>query len=226
MRSAIMFGLGLLLLPAAQAQGPPDLTAMLKKVSEIYRAATQYEFIGEFTCQPGSPRTAQPGHILVALRLPDRYRIAASNRCFGSRNDGMGESIIVFDGSSLWTYFRQENFYESVPATAMTSDPAGGLAGLKPDAVDRETMSAYRDAADSPADFIREEGGSYVVRIAPEDHSPVQTWWIDKATYHVVRIDDAESSIIFTTIKLNEPLPDDLFKFTPPPAAKKIRPDQ
>jgi outer membrane lipoprotein-sorting protein len=108
----------------------------------------------------------------------------------------------------------------------MTPDPAGDARGLKAGGVDHDTMSILRDAADSPADFIREETGSYVVQVTPKDHSPVQTWWIDKANYHVVRIDDDESSIVFTTIKLNEPLPNDLFKFTPPPGAKKIRPDQ
>ena len=87
-------------------------------------------------------------------------------------------------------------------------------------------MSAYRDAADSPAEFIREEKSCYFVKVTPKYISTVQTWWIDKASYHVVRVDDDDSSVVFTTIKLNEPLPDDLFKFTPPPGAKKVEPAQ
>jgi hypothetical protein len=47
MRAAIIFGLGLMLLPAVHAQTPPDLKAVLTKVSEIYKEATQYEFIGD-----------------------------------------------------------------------------------------------------------------------------------------------------------------------------------
>lgn len=229
-----MFGLGLLL-PAAQAQTQPDLKAVLKKVSEIYKAATQYEFIGDATCRAEPLHTTQPVHVLMALRLPDKYRMMAGNPCDRPGDGGVGEVLMVFDGSLLWTYLLQENLYDSVPESALTEvDPAGGVAGLGPDSVDHETMSAYRDAADSSADFIREETisvggaktGCYVVRVTPKDHSPVQTWWIDNATYHIVRGDDDESSVVFTTIKLNEPLADDLFKFTPPPGAKKVVPDR
>jgi outer membrane lipoprotein-sorting protein len=227
MRSVIIFGLGLLLLPAAHAQTPPDLKAVLKKVSEIYKAATQYEFIGDATCRGGLlPNIAQSAHVVIAFRAPDKYRIMGGKICLGPATGDMGEALMLFDGSLLWTYFPDEHLYYSLPINAFDPDAGGDLSHLGPDAFDRETMSAYRDAADSPADFIREENGSYVVRITPKDHTPVQTWWVDKASYHVVRVDDDESSIVFTTIKLNEPLPDELFKFTPPPDARTIKPDQ
>jgi outer membrane lipoprotein-sorting protein len=223
MRSAIMLAMALLVLPAARAQTPPDLKAVLKKVSEIYKAATQYEFIGDATCRAEPLHGTQSVRMLIALRMPDKYRIMVADPCPGPLNRDMAEALIVFDGSLLWTYSRQTNLYSSVPVTALAP---GDLSHLGPNAVDHETMSAYRDATDSPADFIREENGSYVVRITPKDHSSAQTWWIDKTNYHVVRVDDDQSSVVFTTIKLNEPLPDDLFIFTPPPGAKNIVPNQ
>lgn len=225
MRRAIVFGLWLLALSAAQAQTKPDLKAVLKKISEIYKAATEYEFIGEATCRAEPPNTVRRVHVLIAYK-EGKYRMEGSDPCAEPGDRDMGQALIVFDGSSLWTYSVQENQYYGLPASALTLDADGDAAGLRPDSVEHGTMSPYRDAADSPAEFIREENGSYVAKITPKDHSPEQTWWIDKTNYHVVRIDDGEMSLVFTTIILNESLPDDLFKFTPPPDAKKIRPDQ
>ncbi len=33
---------------------------------------------------------------------------------------------------------------------------------------------------------------------------------------------DDGSSVVFATVKINEPLPDDLFRFVPPPGAHKL----
>lgn len=62
----------------------------------------------------------------------------------------------------------------------------------------------------------------YVLAIPEKSEIPASTWWVAKNSYYVVRNDDAESSKVFTTIKLNEPLPDELFTFQPPPGAGKL----
>lgn len=47
-----------------------------------------------------------------------------------------------------------------------------------------------------------------------------EMWWIEKARNRVLRIDYSVGSTIFTTISLNEPLQDDLFRFVPPPGSR------
>jgi outer membrane lipoprotein-sorting protein len=234
MRPAIIVGLSLPLVGTVPAQTPPDLKAvLLKKVSEICNAATQYEFIGEATCRGGLRNTAQSAQLLVAYTAPDKYRIMTVSPC-PRPGVAMNQPIIVFDGSLIWTYYPQVNLYDSLPISALEPDAERHLSYLRPDTVDHETMSSDRDAAGSSTDFIRDETigirgtktGCYVVRVTPKDNSLAQTWWIDKATYHVVRIDDTEMSVVFTAVSLNDPLPDKLFRFTPPPGAKKMERDK
>jgi outer membrane lipoprotein-sorting protein len=45
---------------------------------------------------------------------------------------------------------------------------------------------------------------------------------VDQQRFLILREDDAGSSSVFTTIKLGQPLPDELFEFKPPPGARKI----
>jgi outer membrane lipoprotein-sorting protein len=228
MRSAIILGLGLLLLPAAQAQTQPDIAAVLRRVSQRYKATTQYEFIGEGTCGGEQARTSEPFRMLFAFKAPNKYRVRSNAPCLKPGEPDPGESLRVNDGSTLWAYSSKENQYVSIPAEL--------FGNKQPDSIDQATMSRYRGIADiaGQVKFVREEdlsvGASkvdcYVVSVPKQEYAPAQTWWIDKASYHVVRIDGDESSIVFTTIKLNEPLPDSLFKFVPPPGAKKGELDQ
>jgi outer membrane lipoprotein-sorting protein len=61
----------------------------------------------------------------------------------------------------------------------------------------------------------------YVVTV-PSEGTFIHTWWVEEKSNRVVREDHGGSSVVFTTIKLNESLPDDLFKFVPPPGARRI----
>ena len=61
----------------------------------------------------------------------------------------------------------------------------------------------------------------YVVSV-PEKWPGPYTWWIDKASHRIMREDTGDGSTVYTTVKLGGPLPDGLFKFEPPPGAKKI----
>jgi outer membrane lipoprotein-sorting protein len=99
-------------------------------------------------------------------------------------------------------------------------------------------IGRFRSAAEhtSGAKFLREETleiagkkmDSYVchVVVVPLDSDAFpSTWWIDKKTYRVLREDDlnsdSTSTTVFTEWRLDEPQPAGLFKFTPPPGARK-----
>jgi outer membrane lipoprotein-sorting protein len=97
--------------------------------------------------------------------------------------------------------------------------------------MDRFIMIRYRGAAEyaASARIIREEamdfGGAkaecYVVTFTERERKTAYTWWIEKGRYRVLREDHAGSSTVYTTIELNEALPDALFKFVPPAGARK-----
>ncbi len=98
--------------------------------------------------------------------------------------------------------------------------------------MDQFAMTRYRRAADfiEGAKFLREEAielagtkvDCYVVAVPVQGSASLYTWWVDKQRHRILREDDSVSSAVFTTIKLNEPLPDELFTFTPPPGARKL----
>ena len=62
----------------------------------------------------------------------------------------------------------------------------------------------------------------YVVIDTPFGNTDSATWWIEKKSYRVIRQDTGNSKVMFTAIKLGEPLSDELFQFKPPPSARKV----
>ena len=90
----------------------------------------------------------------------------------------------------------------------------------------------YRDATDFTAGskFLREEAveyagakvDCYVLTAAQRRGGVTYTWWVDKQNFRILREDSPGSSVMFKSVKLDEPLPDSLFKFVPPPGARKI----
>ncbi len=142
----------------------------------------------------------------------------------------LGNLVMVFDGSAVSFYLPKTKQYGSIPASALNANDAGDLGDLKPEAMDDFMVSRYRSAADlvPGASFLREEGidfggakvDCYVISVSLR--GAAHTWWVDSKRYLILREYDAGSSSVFTTIKLGEPLPDELFKFEIPAGALKL----
>lgn len=231
MSCSIRFSLFALFLHAAVAQTQPNVAEILTKVGATYKAASQYEFEFEGTESIGANTVALHGH--VAFRAPDKYRMEGAMPGLTAPGPDAGEEgVIIDDGSTLWFYFPKPNQYGSIPASTLTADAPGDLGDLRPEAMDHFMAWRYRGAADfiDGAKFLREESleiagrkiDCYVVTLLPEKRGRTYTWWIEKKTSHIQREDGAGNSHVFTSIKLGEPLSDDLFKFEPPPGAKKL----
>ena len=229
MRLAIRFALLALILRAAVAQTQPDVAEILKKVSDTYRTVSQYEFVAEAT---GRETGNAPGHVLIAFKSPNKYRMESSFPGLTGGDSAFNDVVTVCDGSTVWFHLRKSNQYASIPLSEATPGAPGDLGDLRPEAVDEFAMMRYRRATDfiEGAKFLREEtielGGTkvdcYVVTVSRDGSKFPYTWWVDKQRYRILREDDSVSSSVFTTIKLNEPLPDDLFTFKPPPGARKM----
>jgi outer membrane lipoprotein-sorting protein len=220
MRPTILLVLLAVLVRGALAQAHPDVTEILKKVGETYRAAKEYELISTST------GTAVPGRLLLAFRAPNRFRTEGADPNLDNADGTFDEIVLVCDGSSVWLYHPKANEY-----AAFTSDLTGDL---RPEAMDDFAIGRFKGAADLSrrATFLREEAlemngtrvDCYVVTVpvsVPREGTSIHTWWVEKKSNRIVREDHGGSSVVFTTIKLNEPLPDDLFKFVPPPGARR-----
>jgi outer membrane lipoprotein-sorting protein len=212
------------------AQAQPDIAEILKKVSETYKSASQYELIADTTVQGARARAGTVGHMLFAFKAPNQYRMEGTSPSAAD----FSEVVTVHDGSALWFYMPKSNQYGSFPAGELTAGASSDLGDAKPEAMDHFMMWRYRGAVDSVSEskFLRQEpidvGGvrvdCFVVTVSFQESRGPYTWWVDKKGYHILREDHDNSSAVFTTIKLGEILPEDLFKFVPPAGAQKIEP--
>jgi outer membrane lipoprotein-sorting protein len=232
MPRTIRLGLLTLLLHAASAQPQPDVAEILRKVSETYKAASQYEFVVDLKVRDEETGKPTTGHALFAFKSPNRYRAEGAIPGMSADLAAFGQAVIVHDGSAVWVYLPKSNQYTSIPISAMTADAPGDLGDLRPEAMDNFMMGRYRGAAQfaQGAKFLREEAigvagaqtDCYVLSISQKQGGPAYTWWVDRKRYVILREDLAGSSSVFTAIKLSEQLPDDLFKFEPPPGSRKL----
>ena len=228
MRTAIPLGLLLLAGSPGVGQTQPDATEILSKVAAVYKDVSQYELDVTVTFRDAKTGQESPGSMRVAYRAPDKYRVdmkGAAMNLGGNASDPLLEEIVsVYDGSYLWVYNPKLNEYRqyTVPHLPRDTRPVDTdlYAGIGP----------YRHAPEfwSDARFLREEstttGGSNTDCFVLESGSPGQTTtiWIGKNDYHVVRLSDDGFSAVFTTIKLDQPIAEDLFRFVPPRGARKL----
>jgi outer membrane lipoprotein-sorting protein len=213
------------------AQAQPDVVEILKNVSATYNVS-QYEFDMEASVSGGGKPAVS--HANFSFKAPNKYRM--QGRLPGMDLPGGGEMLLVSDGSTIWFYLPNPNQYGSISLSEVTPDAPGDLGDLAPEAMNHFMTWRYRGAADfaDGAKFLREEtlevaGGKipcFVLTIKPPDGALIYTWWIDKTRFRILREDDAGNSTLFATIRLGESIPDERFKFTPPPGARKLELDK
>jgi outer membrane lipoprotein-sorting protein len=221
---------GLFLHPVL-AQTQPNVAEILRKVSQTYKAAANYEFVADATVRTDGANKGWSSHLLFAFVSPNRYRMEGAFPGMGSDDPVPGKALMVHDGSTLWFYFPESNQYVTFKASDLTNDAPGDQGDVAPAAMDHFMMWRYRGAAGfSDARFLRDEtlefAGAkvdcYVVTVAQKSGGYAYTWWVDKQDSRILREDNAESSTVYTTVNLDKPLPDELFKFEPPPGARKV----
>jgi len=74
MKQAVRIGLCGLFSLVALAQTQPSVAEILQKVSQTYKAVSEYEFVADLTARDAAGSTSA-GHMLFAFRSPNRYRM-------------------------------------------------------------------------------------------------------------------------------------------------------
>ena len=187
------------------AASKPNAADILRQVSAIYRASTEYEFT----------LSAGRSHYHAAFRAPDLIRIEGTIP--GTAWDP--SAVAVFDGTTLRMYRPDTKEFFSLPREGFD-----GLIEMMTMA-QPATIGLLVDRAASSV-LLREETlvqkgpaiDCYVIRWVDSDRNS-GTWWIDKKHYHVLRLDNTSGSTVLSGIKLGEKLADALFKFDPPPGS-------
>ncbi len=219
----------------ASAQTGPEI---MKKVAETYGSLKTYQFeslvVNETVSESNESRSRNTR--ISAAKPPDRRRLESKG--------GQMASMRIFDGQSVWEYrpgpnqfARQDQKSYQPPRMNTLGDPVESYKSL-------EKFGAN-------AKLLREEtlnaGGAdracWVVEVPP--HFPVSgiviersptTYWVEKATHLIVKetattklkppMQDTPqtqiSTATYSVLRVAEPIPDDLFKFTPPPNASEV----
>jgi outer membrane lipoprotein-sorting protein len=217
--------------PAAQSQR--RVVDILGDVRDTYSSANEYRFS---VTKSGE----ESGSITIAVRKPNQFRFEADGRVVDG-TDAFRKLTVVSDGGSVWIYQSELNRYARKNVT-----PA--LLDTEPPEVTPETfvlqagvvfLTHYIQFAKvtDRARLLRKEtirvGNAGVECEVIEIHAPLPgyrdtyTWWVDDERHLVLREDTKPatprrpaSSMVFAAAQIGEPLPDGLFRFTPPSGAQ------
>jgi outer membrane lipoprotein-sorting protein len=230
-----VLGIGCLLAPAVLAQSQPDLTGILSKVSETYANAKQFRFAIK-------KRGEESGVLQIAVQKPNRFRFEAD----GSVIDGVdafSKITMVSDGGTAWNYLAELQQYTQKKSTLPLLDTEPPAISPETFVLQAETLFLTRYSelakASDHARYLRRETlqaerGSvncYVIELeAPRPgYRDTYTWWVDPKRYVVLREDTKPatprrpvSSMVYTMAAIDELIPDEVFRFTPPPSAKQV----
>lgn len=230
-----VLGIGCLLAPAVLAQSQPDLAGILSKVSETYANAKQFRFTIKKSGE-------ESGVLQIAVKKPNRFRFEADGRVIDGA-DAFSNVTMVSDGGSAWNYFAEQQQYTRKKITLPLLDTEPPAISPETFVLQAETIFLTRYAELAKAldharylrrETLQAESGSvncYVIELtAPRPgYRDTYTWWVDPQRYLVLREDTkpatprrSVSSVIYTVAAIDEPIPDEVFRFTPPPGAKQV----
>ena len=231
MRTLVLLACGAVV---ASAQTGPEI---LKKSAETYQSLKTYRFeaqvLTEIVSESHDSRSRSTR--ISAAILPDRRRVETKG--------GQSAAVRVHDGKAVWEFrpganqfARQNQDTYKPPQMNTLSDPVDGYKSL---------------VKDEGAKLLREEsieaaGGArpcWVIEVPSKFHpsGPVlerspSTYWVDKSTNLVLKemqsmkikmpsMDSAQTqttTTTYTVARINETLPDDLFRFQAPEGATEV----
>jgi outer membrane lipoprotein-sorting protein len=230
---------------AALAQQRPDAAEVLRRINDAYTNVTRYQLAGEAKIVTAAASdgaiTDQSTHkFLIALQEPDMVHVEMTP------GDPDEEAIyVISDGKDGWAYSPKRNEYMKVKPGRAPATTLGDLDFTPEMTVSyaiqmaQQALQAFKFGPAVQASVVGDEtltiGGTAFdcVAISIEGRPfPKSTakLWIDKARSVVLREDSrtpagnvTESiSTVYSTVRLNESLPVELFKFVPPPGAKLV----
>lgn len=206
-------------LAKGQVQSRSDGNAILREVGEKYAGAQKYELAA--TIQVSNRRDSDGAVVReksiamhVAFESPDKVILE-------------DEIAVYSDGKRAWAYEAARNSYAALKRDDEMVRHAVETA--------QSTMAGFQPSAGAIAKMVREEkaGGAecYVIELHDVTTPPAgRLLWVDEKRMVIVRQEESlktgsvteTTRAEYTTVRIDEPLPEGLFKFTPPEGAKEV----
>jgi thiol-disulfide isomerase/thioredoxin/outer membrane lipoprotein-sorting protein len=221
------------------SQQSQDAMQLLKRVAQTYRSLGSYEIraMKIEDQQLDEARDLSEIPLMMAEDKPGKFRIESKHPFMGGAE--------VSDGKTAWEYIAMGHQYTKKPATPDADVPSEG-AFLPTNYVDH-----YRHLPEkaTEARLLREEtlpfegkdvrcevvevhfapgpeakpalGVPHTLWIAKESALVLQEMWESKGDMMGVS-SKTRTTLVYKTIRINQPVPDALFTFTPPATAKEV----
>ncbi|HZS25659.1 MAG TPA: redoxin family protein [Candidatus Angelobacter sp.] len=217
-----------------------DALALINKVSDTYKAFESYYIEGTSIAdqQHDESRELTEYPIIIAKAKPDKRRLETK--------DPFSGAAFVSDGTTAWSYMAMGHQFSKSPA-AQAQKPK--IQFLPKDYVERyanlaKEIHEARYVGNENLTFEGKQVDCAVLEFAEQpdekkltkNPEPVKhTIWVDKARYWVLQESWKEPpfdfmgitmrssmKVVFKTIRVNEPVPDAVFTFTPPKNAIEV----
>jgi outer membrane lipoprotein-sorting protein len=228
----------------ALAQDKPDASELLREVAKVYGNAKQCHLAGEAKISErlhGAASERVSAHqFLIAFQAPDKVHLEMTP------GDGGRAIYVVSNGKSAWLYSPTNNEYMKVQPGTAPATPMGDADVEVKTAVPyamqmaRQFLQAFEVGPQTTSAIVKDEdiaiGGEraacYVIAIKGRPGpGSVTTWWIDQKRHVLLREEiqnetktsSESATTVYTTVSIDEPLPDALFLFTPPPKARLVK---
>jgi outer membrane lipoprotein-sorting protein len=242
-------GLALLFASLGLAQGQDNALDILNKVGETYRGVTTLQAEGDVVTGMRGPSMQQNAnmHLLLTLGGSGRMRMETRTGFINMVIISDGQTTwLSMPG------FNKYSKIPSGQTSGLSSPMPGGLPGMGGMGDFSRIAEGIKEAKLVRSETLQVDGiatDCYVIELVPAPPSVAaagiptpkvrplaETVWVDKSRLLVVRVashakitlpgentaSDTQSTITFTKLALNEPVPDDAFVFTPPPGATEL----
>jgi len=244
-RTALALLLALAVAAPAGAQQPPETRALLQKVGEAYRALTSYHYQGRMVIRMVGAGMDQGFEVPVVLAAERSGRARVE-----VRHPQMGMTT-VSDGKQTTTYLPTLGQYTRKPAETPAAGATGMPLPLQGSPILRyfNPLDGYKSGevtGSQPVAVGARTRDCWVVRcdftppaaIATDSTArSVTTFWVDKARSVILHDSTAvtmrnpatganlemSQATAWDVARIDEPLADSLFAFTPPADAKEVQ---
>jgi len=231
------------MMPALFAQQLPDARTLLKETGDALRDAKSYVLEQSIAVE-------LKGGLESRLQMPMKLAVSNPGKLRIESNGAVGNTLIVSDGENTWMYLGPLKQYTRTPAA---SSPDALMKSLNPGVADMlgkmQSKDPYLEVKLAGEEII-ENGGArhecFVIEAkldkiempgSMELLDGVMKTWVDKKTKLTWRQTataimkgatlrspaEMNQSITLLSVKLNEPVSDSLFTFTPPEGAKEVK---
>lgn len=236
-RIILLLAIGLL----ARAEDTPDAKTLLTQSRDALHAFQSYMIEQQVVVEmksAASTRVEMP--VKLAVSNPGKVRIESSGQ--------LGDMLIVSDGRNTWTYAGPLKQYTKTAAASSPDALMRSLGGGMGQTIGSAAKDPYLTAKVTGEEPVEIEGkpiDCYVVEAMLDTiemparlvlSEGTQKLWIDKKSKVAVKLTttarmsggplpgfvEMNQRVTVASLKVNEPVPDSVFVFTPPAGAREV----